>query len=740
MEQSVWFTPAVPTLPADPLARYRSPELPDAARGFIEHLTAPGDVVIDLFCQGPALVKQAAQAGRRAIGASVNPINLLIARLELDPPPDLAQLNAALTRLGDAPKGDRPLRRHMADVYRTRCVGCGADGVARWFAWDGEAHYPFAKAVHCLHCGDVEGPTDEADIAAARRFPAKGLPYHYVLGRAAPPDHPARERAEELVALYTPRNLAALVDVTMRVEGLALHDSVRAALHGALLQAFDRGSSLDAADAARERPRVLRPPLRFLERNVWLQLEAEVALLMDRPGGSPDEVRRVVELSDLLADESPGIALLPSAAREVSERLSPQSAALILVDPPRPDGVFWALCALWACWLWDSPAAHVMRPFLARRRFDWEWHREAMQAALAAVGPLLAPDGHLVTFFDEPEDALMESVCQAAACAGYALRGWGSTPRAGRQLVWHWVGRPAVARAVDWPQRAAGLARACLTQRAEPTPWSTLHAAVCTGLAQMGCPQSAAYSDVVAEGMERLPLERLAAEHDLRWLRDLEHEAVDPLADRVERWIERAFFTRPIWAGDVLLGDVYRHLNGPLTPDRDLVVACLDSYGVRQEAGWQLREEDLPPRRGEEVWRLREDLAALGERLGFQVRQGEVWDVRWQEAGQDVYLFVFSTTAELGRPLLAGLPVAADAIPCLVFPGGRAELVAHKLQRDPRLARAVGETGWRLLKFRHLRRLIAEGLERPMLEAVLGLDPVTGRGGVQIPLLLGGKR
>jgi hypothetical protein len=39
----------------------------------------------------------------------------------------------------------------------------------------------------------------------------------------------------------------------------------------------------------------------------------------------------------------------------------------------------------------------------------------------------------------------------------------------------------------------------------------------------------------------------------------------------------------------------------------------------------------------------------------------------------------------------------------VVLPGGRAGLLSYKLKRDPRLEQAF--QGWRVLKFRHLRRL-----------------------------------
>jgi len=740
------------------LARYRPLE-PDGAVEYIERLTAPGDLVVDLFCQGPTFLHAALQAGRRTVGVSVNPLSLLVAELGLEPLPAPDVLSAAFTRLADSPKGHQPLSRHANSLYHTRCPTCGGGCTAEWFAWDREGGYPYVKAARCPRCQDAqEGPTDEADIAAARHLERGGLAYHYALNRAAPPGHPARERAAELVALYTPRNLSVLMDVALRLEGLNLERATRLALYGLLLTAFDRGSSLDPHGEARPRPRVLRPPARFVERNVWLLLEDGLAHLLARlaEGGSP--FPRAADLPALLADRTPAYFLAPAAAREVGRLLPPRSASLILADPTRPDGVFWALCALWAGWLWDTPQAHAMRPFLRRRRFNWEWHQEALQTALTAAVPLLTPQGHLVTLFVEPEGELFESVCLAAAGAGYELLGWGAAAEVGYRLVWRHpsAGRsPALPTpALPPPQAAADLAQACLRRRGEPTSWMMLHAAVYAGLpARRDAPAAGeerspakppsllgAVSDAVDQGIARLGLARVEDDLDLYWLPGLDAASLSaPLADRVEEMVWQQLVSHPAeMAGERVLA-VYAALDGPLTPDLALVLLCLDSYGVLAQGTWRLREEDEPQRRQQEIAALRQDLLALGRRLGFDVEQGRGWDVRWQENGQDAYLFTLSVAAVLGCTLIAGPPVPPTARPCLVFPGGRAELLLHKLRRDPRAARRAEEQSWQFIKFRHLRRLIAEGLDRQLFEAVLGLDPIVAREGVQIPLILGGK-
>jgi hypothetical protein len=173
------------------------------------------------------------------------------------------------------------------------------------------------------------------------------------------------------------------------------------------------------------------------------------------------------------------------------------------------------------------------------------------------------------------------------------------------------------------------------------------------------------------------------------------------------------------------------------------VQVCVDSYSLREGQALHLRPEDEPERRAAELAALRADLAELGGRLGFSVRRGDGWDVRWLEEEREAYAFAISPTAALAPHLLAtpegkgreGRAAGKEVQRCLVLPGGRAQLVGLKLQRDPRLARAVVAGGWQFIKFRHLRRLVAEEeLDRHALKTVLGLDPIAEQEAAQIPL------
>ena len=767
VSKQAWFIPGRSSIPGGPLARYLPVQAVRVASAYVQSLTQPDDLVVDLFCQGPSVVQETVVAGRRALGLSVNPLLLVAAQLGLQQL-DADTLKASLTHLADSPKGAMPLHRHMAILYSSACPTCRAPGIAEWFAWDRDGGYPFKKAVRCPRCEEVqEGTPDDADLEAARRIPLRGIAYYYALDRAAPPRHPAREQAAALVELYTPRNLSALMDMSIRLEGQKADEESRIALTAVMIACFDAGSGVDPYGEMRPRPRTLRIPSYYIERNVWLRFEEELSRLLS--AAAPPTVPRAADTAALVRGETEGYALVNLPARDVGEVIPPRSVALIFTDPPRPDAVLWALSALWTAWLWDSPAARALRPFLRRRRFDWHWHWRALEAAFKGAGPLLAPEGHLITLFSDSDGTLLESVCLAASSAGYVLAGWGHCPEVGHRLVWRWEPEMANSRLQTETPGAESLAQnlittaqkaavATLRARDEPAAWDLLHASAYTALHETGLLARAATvleagpaplasaSDAVRRAFEAPPLVRLASDEKgkeaLWWLADSSPVAgpgatnvEPPLADRVEALVWDLLTEQPTWTPEALINAVYVLFDGPLTPDLTLVQVCIGSYSTQQGETRQLRPEDQPERRLAEIRALREDLAELGKRLGFQVGRRGGWDMRWLEQEQESHVFAISATAALGPHLLSAPAADEGAQRCLVLPGGRAQLAGLKLQRDPRLARAVETHGWQFVKFRHLRRLVAEEeLDRHALKTVLGLDPIVEREAAQIPL------
>lgn len=228
---------------------------------------------------------------------------------------------------------------------------------------------------------------------------------------------------------------------------------------------------------------------------------------------------------------------------------------------------------------------------------------------------------------------------------------------------------------------------------------------------------------------------RVPDRDDQWWLRESD-ATEDPLADRVEVAVRELLSQRLVWEESELINAVYARFSGPLTPDLTLVRTSLASYGTYEGSRVRLRREDDLARRHREIETVRQNLLDLGQRLGFRTSDGSGWDARWSADDHLAYVFAISATAVLAPWLLMGRSPDTGGEKCLVVPGGRAELIHLKLQRDPRLAQAVESGAWQFIKFRHLRRLMdEEDLDRQAFEIVLGLDPVAEQEHAQLSLL-----
>jgi hypothetical protein len=169
-------------------------------------------------------------------------------------------------------------------------------------------------------------------------------------------------------------------------------------------------------------------------------------------------------------------------------------------------------------------------------------------------------------------------------------------------------------------------------------------------------------------------------------------------------------------------------LQGLETPGKRLVQAALRSYAEETEGGlWKLRSEDIEQARLQDSREMRADLVRLGHQLGFEVEDENI--ISWHEGGQCQYRFLIRETAILGDIRLKN---QRDLT--LVMPGGRASLLAEKSRRDPRI-RDWLQSGSRILKYRHVRRLVSEStLRRENFSERLLIDPPEHQD-PQLPLL-----
>ena len=244
-----------------------------------------------------------------------------------------------------------------------------------------------------------------------------------------------------------------------------------------------------------------------------------------------------------------------------------------------------------------------------------------------------------------------------------------------------------------------------------------------------------------------------SAETGFWWLRDHASSAL-PYSDRLEKSMVGYLLHHPGCRFLELESALNAEFPSLLTPDLELINVCLDSYAIQEPAEsdrWFLRPQDAPSARRQDLETALAQLTTLAERLGYKMEGSPPMWV--DESGQTCYWFYTTASAVIGEIILGtgSISPSPSARSIIILPGGRANLVAYKLRRDPRLRALcaaveaspnvnlpgefdlgqgfldkIAPTGWRFLKFRHLRQILDNLLlTRLNLDELLAQDPLT---------------
>jgi hypothetical protein len=719
-----------------PLAHYLPPPVDGIASAFLSARSRPGDWVLDPFGAAPPLDLEMARLGYRVLVAVNNPV----ARFMLDTqanPPSPADLRAALSELAVLRKGDERLETHLQSLYLTECTKCRQQVPAEAFVWEREGRVLTGRIYHCSCGDDGEYPANEADLARVASFAAMdGMHRSRLLERVAAQDDPDRLQVAEALECYLPRAVYALITIINKLDGLSLSPLRQRLLQALLLTACDEACALWPHPGGRPRPKQLSIPPRFLEKNVWLALEQGVETWS--ADGQPVEVVNWPSAPG----EAGGLCLFDGPMRDLAPHLKDTSPGTVVTVLPRPNQAFWTLSALWAGWLWGKAAATPFKSVLHRRRYDWTWHAIALHSALNELSDHLPLNAPVFAIVPEPESAFLSAALLAGAGAGFVLAGLSLRTRHDPlEVLWqrsafsHADKEPA---ALD-PQAAIQAMGISLQERGEPVPFLNLHAAGLASLVGQFSRHSRGESgavwlpDALAQ-VNTLILQALDSPEFFHHSESRNPETglwglaewdpgTESLPDRVEMLLVRFLQKNP----EATLLDLETYLNaelpGLLTPSLGLIRAVLDSYALEEHGCFHLRPEDSASLRRLDLENAAQALSTLADRLGFSLLRQESPQrlVLWQESGRTIFAFTLLASAVAGRVLRQDPTPAGHNL--LVLPGGRASLLAYKLERDPDLRSSMA--GWRVTKFRALRRLAEmTSLTREEFEKELDSDPI----------------
>ncbi len=724
------FLPGERPEPTQPLGRFLPPVPGGAAANWLAGHVPPGAWILDPFGSSPDLVVETARAGYRVLVAANNPIVRFLIEVYAMPP-EKTELQAALAQLAASHKGEERLEPHLLNRYITRCERCESDIIADAFLWEKDVDAPYARIYSCPQCGDAgERAATEEDAFRASHFAATRLHTARALERAAPLHDPDREHIAKAMRFYPPRAVYALFTLINKLDALPLSVQQRRALEILLLAAFDRSNSLWTHPTERERPRQLVIPTRYRENNVWQALEQGVEWPFKRAAPTP-----LIPWPEQPGEEG-GIVLFEGRLRDLVESAELPPLGAVVTALPRPNQAFWTLSALWSGWLWGAESITGFKSVLRRRRYGWDWHTAALHAVLRRLLDVLAPDARIFGLLPEAEPGSILAAMLASDLARLELAGLALRADEGQgQFVWH-AGGHAEAADQDRTGRK-NLVReamtACLSARGEPASRALLFAAAGQHLAEKdslsppGADPREAYRQV-RENLDEVlefdsALERFGSlESGSWWLKDQE-DVEPPLADRVEQALVEQLIERPGSTLEDIESRICTRFPGLLTPRHELIEICMQSYAEANpldQGSWYLRKDDQPRLRRADLEEMRQILAEMGERLGYQVSGSQ--PLLWSSPDGPAAQFFVKASAVLEEIVLYHQALPDQSF--IVIPGGRSRLVLYKLAQNPRLRAAV-EGSWRFLKFRLLRRLGAASLTRETLEDQLNLDPLT---------------
>jgi len=733
-------------IPGDP---FWPPSPEGVASSYAKSLSPPGSLVLIPFSLSPLLPLELLDSGYKVIASSFNPLPILSLKALHNRGEDFI---SALTHLEDAPRGEKLLRHYLQSLYLVECPGCGELVEAEFFLWEGQT--PAAKAVKCPKCGTAGTfPLVPTDLKPLENLKEKGPDYWYVLARLFPPGEVSPPEAEELPLVYTPRNLHCLNAIFVKIEALFPEKSPQGlALKTALLGAMHLSLSLYPSPEFRGRPMRLHPPPRFVEANAWkaFQVAAENLRRFFRP-------LPMVEPEEFFQkDKAPALLPVPWGIKKLEGEIPPASASLLILEPPPLDRAWWALNFLWAGWLMGYQAAYPLRPLALKGVFGWDWYEETLKRSLLKLKGLLKPDGFALFLGQDIPPVMAECLVLAGAKAGLRPESFSFRERDTRleirllfsnpssEKVWPVVGR----REEETVEEAI---LEVLTYSGEPLTPTLLRLAVEWWLSSRkpwawGDRKRGEFRSFLEEMLSSLLREnRLKpwAEGELLGLPQYPSLSI-PLSDRAELEVYRLLREKGLLTMGELEELFYASFHGPLAPKSDFLRECLASYGEETEGGWRLRAEDEPERRAKDQEEVKAILQELGEKLGFQVKEGarDPFDVIWEEkeasgrplqliAGLNFGFVVESTAALTGFFLRHFSPPFPRSY--VVIPGGRASLVWYKLKNMPLWSSLKG---WQFIKYRHLRRLAQEKApDRYSLQKIIGLDPVVERPGAQLSFM-----
>lgn len=739
-ENSFAYIPASQGIYQLPLGRF----LPGLPKGviatWVRENIQPGSLVLDPLGAHPLLPIEGAESGARMLVARNNPILWLLLET-IAATPTSEQLLKILTKLLIVRRGPETIEDHLRSIYATPCSGCGQMVQPVGFIWEKGNQLPSSRVYSCPACGDEgEREISEHDLQNLSRLGNLGLHRSRAFQRVLQGGEYEQESIESALDCYLPRALYVCMTLVNQLERLDLSKEDRQLLQSMLLLVFDDANSLWHWPSRDQRYFQLSVPSRFLEKNLWLSLESSPQRWNCSHASIP------VSYWPDLPEDSGGICLYQRRSAEKENLFQGGQPRAIATIFPRPNQAFWTLSAMWSGWLWGRNAVTPMRSALARRRYDWRWFAQALEAALKDLSKVILPGVEMFGLLSQAAPNHLLGLLAGANASGFRLQGYAACPSEEiTQCLWQAESAPDSTQKVPLQK----IIREYLETRGEPRAFQAIINECLTQIAMQGDLPSdiggmdeTYFSQIQHQVSDILHDEHFAQAYQSsptsssRWWPVNSRRASTPIPERLEQEIRKILLEQTTISVMDLERLVFQKLTGASTPEKEDLLICLESYADEKEdqSGiYTLKEEESEAARQKDI----EDVIALlekqGKNFGFKP-QVDGQTVRWENKERKcLYEFFIHISCDISGHLLSeALAPACQHV--LVYPGSRSRWLYHRLQQDARLETAINGS-WHLLKFRYLRWLAArEESNIKIWDELLDGDPPLWEASTQIQL------
>ena len=538
-----------------------------------------------------------------------------------------------------------------------------------------------------------------------------------------------KESIETALDCYLPRAIYVTMMLVNRLDGLVLGMSERKLLQAILVSVFDDATSLWHWPEKDHRHLQLTLPSRFIEKNLWKSLDNVPKTWKFEGAPVP------VSYWPQLPPHEGGICLYQRRLADQKALLEAEKPVAMASVFPRPNQAFWTLSALWSGWLWGRKGVTPMRSALSRRRYDWYWFAQAINASCKPFAAGLPAHTRVFGIFPQITANFYLGLQAGMRSAGF--ESIGAAYRIADDLIQcEWKLKPNKTNKLEYNLKS--MISEFFNKHGEPANFLEIVPHCLTEIAmsntlplQLNSLSDSLFSQIQEEVTTILRDEKFAQTFKSSlpggskwWLCD-SSTAQLPLSERVEIFIRNLLIKdEPVDIHDLEL-QVCGQFNGSDTPPAELIRLCIESYAdpiLKDTHRFLLQPEENLVNRKKDITEMRSILASCAKKMGVK-QEVDTDSIVWQKPQNHIlYRYFLSTSCEIAKFILSTSP-DEDLKNVIVFPGSRSRLMDYRLKHDPRLE-AAGDQNWVFAKFRTLRRLSQQdNLTLDVWKEILNSDP-----------------